>query len=397
VNEDESAEVVLAVREISDIEIIATADDQSESQYDTAESEILRYAGASRIISPKTIMGTFLAQIIAPPKKDIFPGSIEFFHGLMLAELSIHPGSELIDQTLDSRSIINTGANIVGIWQKGVFVPSPVPGEKFQSNSMLLAVGTTKELSKMRELTLGNRRSGRLIIVGYGSVGRQVARVLFENGIEPVIVDQRDLGDLPFKHITGNATSSTALLQAGIKDAMGILVMLRRDLDAISTIILAKNLNPDLFVIVRINQNWSAERIYKAGADYVVSMPILTGHMLIKIIKGEKEELGLLYKDLELKLFPVEDDGTLIGKSLEEADFLEKFGCMVVAVERGGKAITGVTNELVLKRGDLLALIGNPESLEVFDRSTPKRSAVGFLMQKTKGYLREFDLRAQPK
>lgn len=385
--------MVLAVREISDIEIIATADDQAESQYDTAESEILRYAGASRIISPKTIMGTFLVQIIAPPKKDIFPGSIEFFHGLRLAELPLHPGSELVDQTLDSRSISNTGANIVGIWQKGVFVPNPVPGEIFQSNSMLLAVGNTNQLSKIRELTLGNRRSGRLIIVGYGTVGRQVAKLLFESGMEPIIVDQRDLGDLPFKHITGNATSSTTLLQAGIKDAIGILVMLKRDLDAISTILLAKSLNPDLLVIVRINQNWSAERIYKAGADYVVSMPILTGHMLIKLIQDEKEELGLLYKDLELKLLPVDDDSSLIGKSLKEADFLEKFGSMVVAIEREGKAITDITNELVLERGDILALIGNPESMEVFNRFAPKRSAVGFLRQKTKGYLKEFDFR----
>lgn len=65
--EELNADVILTLREISDIEIIALVDDLGRSRF-------LSYAGASRIISPKTLLGTFIAQITAPPKKNIFPG-----------------------------------------------------------------------------------------------------------------------------------------------------------------------------------------------------------------------------------------------------------------------------------------------------------------------------------
>jgi voltage-gated potassium channel len=87
--EELNADVILTLREISDVEIIALVDD-------LARSRFLSYAGASRIISPKTLLGTFIAQITAPPRKDIFPGAIQLFGDLKLAELPIYRGSRLI-------------------------------------------------------------------------------------------------------------------------------------------------------------------------------------------------------------------------------------------------------------------------------------------------------------
>ncbi|MGA9098262.1 MAG: ion channel, partial [Methanotrichaceae archaeon] len=65
--EELNADVILAARNISDVEVIAIVDDLVESRF-------LSYAGASRTISPKLLLGKFLAQITAPPKKDVFPG-----------------------------------------------------------------------------------------------------------------------------------------------------------------------------------------------------------------------------------------------------------------------------------------------------------------------------------
>ena len=66
------AEVLLSLREISDIEIIELVNDLNSSRF-------LCYAGASRIISPKTLLGTFIAQIASPPRKLVFPGAISLF------------------------------------------------------------------------------------------------------------------------------------------------------------------------------------------------------------------------------------------------------------------------------------------------------------------------------
>lgn len=281
------AEVILSLREISDIEIIELVNDLTSSRF-------LRYAGASRIISPKTLLGAFIAQIASPPKEKIFPGAVSLFGDLMLVELPVYPGSEIIKRNLTVDAAKVTGANVVAIWQKGVFKPNPSPDEAIQSHSVLMAVGNIEQLSCIRMLTLGTRKEGPLVILGYGDVGRQVAKALCSGGIKPIIVDRQDFESLPFVHITGEATSEAVLVEAGIKNAAGIMVLLNNDSEVIYCTLLSKNLNPNAFVVARANRVESVKKIYRAGADYVASVPIVASHMLGKIIEHEKEELGLL-------------------------------------------------------------------------------------------------------
>ncbi len=357
--EELNADVILTAREISDTRVIALVDD-------TAQSRFLRYAGASRIISPKRLLGTFLAQITSPPEKNIFPGAIKLFGDLILAELPIYPGSKLIEQRLTIDSVKSTGARVVGMWQRGIFLPDPSPDEVIRSNSVLMVVGKQDQLSRIRDLTLGARKDGPLIILGYGDVGRRVAAVLCDGGINPVIVDRRNLGKIPFEHITGDATLEETLVEASIKRAVGTMILLNDDSDAVYATLLAKNLNPNAFVVARANQARSVEKIYRAGADYVASVPIVASHMLAKIIQQEEEELSLLYEDLELKIFKVSKSSGISGRTLKEIDFTGKFGCRVVAIQGAGGAIAGPDKDTVINLEDVIALIGSPEGIEAF-------------------------------
>ena len=239
-----------------------------------------------------------------------------------------------------------------------------------------MAVGNIEQLSRVRDLTIGTRKEGPQIILGYGDVGRRVATVQAYCGIKPLIVDRRDLGDIGFQHITGDATTEATLLQAGIKEAVSILIMLNQDSDAIYATLLAKNLNPNAFVVVRANRLKSAEKIYRAGADYVASVPIVASHMLAKIIQGEEEQLDLLYEDLELKIFHVAKRSGVIGRTLEELDLPHHFGCRVVALERKGQAIAVPEPKTVVQEGDILALIGSPKGTEAFSMRYERRKGL---------------------
>jgi voltage-gated potassium channel len=365
--EEMNAEVILTLREISDIEIIALVDDQTRSRF-------LKYAGASRIISPKTLLGTFIAQITSPPRENVFPGAIRLFGDLLLIELPIYPGAELIGVKLEEKVIVETGAGIVGIWQRGVFHSSPGSDDVVRSNSVLMAVGNIDQLSKIRDLTIGTRKEGPQIILGYGDVGRRVATVQSVCGIKPLIVDHHDLGDIGFKQITGDATREAVLLKAGIKEAVSVLIMLNQDSDAIYATLMAKNLNPHAFVVVRANRLKSAEKIYRAGADYVASMPIVASHMLAKIIQGDEEELDLLYEDLDLEKIHVGKRSGLIGKTLAELDLPHNFGCRVVALERMGQAIAVPDPNTIVQGDDILALIGSPKGTEAFSKKYERRN-----------------------
>lgn len=366
------AEVILSVREISDIEII-------ELVSDLASSRFLGYAGASRIISPKTMLGNFLAQIASPPRDRVFPGAVHLFGELMLVELPVYPGSEMARRSLTIESSEVSGASVVAIWQEGVFKPNPGSGVKIESNSVIMAAGDIDQLSRLRDLTLGVRKEGPMIILGYGDVGRQIAKALCISGIKPVIIDRKSLESVHFLHLTGEATSEALLIEAGIKSAVGVMVLLNNDSEVIYCTLLSKNLNPDAFVIARANRIESAEKIYRAGADYVACVPTVASHLLAKIIEHEKEELGLLYEDLELKVIPVGNESRLAGRSLEDIDLPERFGCGMVAIERGGRALGSIDEGTVIEGGDLMAVIGSEDGMESFSREFRDRSTWGRL------------------
>nr|HPJ31144.1 TrkA C-terminal domain-containing protein [Methanothrix sp.] len=118
----------------------------------------------------------------------------------------------------------------------------------------------------------------------------------------------------------------------------------------------------------------SAEKIYRAGADYVASVPIVASSMLARIAQRQEEEFTMIYEELEMTRFRVGFGSRLAGKRLSELNLPERFGCTVVAIEREEECLFSIGPETVLKRGDLLAILGSFEGIEKFGRRYRWRS-----------------------
>ena len=363
--DERNADISLTAREISGVEVVALAEDLDRARF-------LSYAGASRVISPKALLGSFVAQITSPPRKGVFPGAIKLFGSLMVP-LPIYQGSPLIGKVVHDPALSETGAKVVGMWQKGRFVSIP-KDEVVSSHSVLMAVGEREGLDRLRELTMGPPRTGPLIVIGYGDVGRRIVAALTERGVSPSVVDRRELDDAPFRSIVGDGTSEEVLVESGVKDAAGVLIMLNDDSDVVFATLLARNLNGEAFIVARANHLSSAEKIYRAGADYVASVPIVASSMLARIAQRQEEEFTMIYEELEMTRFRVGFGSRLAGKRLSELNLPERFGCTVVAIEREGECLFSIGPETVLKRGDLLAILGSFEGIEKFGRRYRWRS-----------------------
>jgi voltage-gated potassium channel len=357
--DERNADIALTVREISDVEVVALAED-------LARARFLSYAGASRTISPKSLLGTFIAQITSPPRKGVFPGAVKLF-GAVLVELPIFPGSPLIGKVVHDPALSETGARVVGMWQRGRFISIPKE-EVIRCHSVLMAVGEAEALDRLRDLTIGPPREGPMMLIGYGDVGRRIVKVLSDRGASLSVVDKRELCDVPFRHVAGDGTSEEVLVESGAKEAVGILIMLNDDSDVVFSTLLARNLNGDAFIVARANHVSSAEKIYRAGADYVASVPIVASQMLARIAQRQDEEFTMIYEELEMARFRVGFGSRLVGRSLGELNLPEKVGCTVAAMERDGKGLLDIGPETVVERGDLLAVIGSFESIEKFGR-----------------------------
>jgi voltage-gated potassium channel len=146
-NDEKNASIILTAKESCNIEILAIVDDKSNSDY-------LKYAGANRVISPKSLLGSFIGRKAVAPLSDRIINSTAFMDDLEITEFPIYPGSSLLNKSLkESRIRDLTGANIVGIWKGGELSLHPRSYDIIKRNSILLVVGNKEQLKKFKRLT----------------------------------------------------------------------------------------------------------------------------------------------------------------------------------------------------------------------------------------------------
>lgn len=146
-NDEKNASIILTAKESCNTEILAIVNDKSNSDY-------LKYAGANRVISPKSLLGSFIGRKAVAPLIDRITNSTAFMDDLEITEFPIYPGSCLLNKSLkESRIRDLTGANIVGIWKGGKLSLDPRSYDIIKRNSILLVVGNKEQLKKFKRLT----------------------------------------------------------------------------------------------------------------------------------------------------------------------------------------------------------------------------------------------------
>ena len=146
-SDEMNANIVLTARNISEVNIIAIVEDRANKKY-------LKYAGATSVVSPKELFGRFMGRKAADPFVNRLTGATEFFEGVSIVELPIYPKSPLMGKTMKNAAIREkTGANVVGMWKGGSLTFIIKPDDVIKDNSVLLAIGSNEQLSKLKKLT----------------------------------------------------------------------------------------------------------------------------------------------------------------------------------------------------------------------------------------------------
>jgi hypothetical protein len=95
---------------------------------------------------------------------------------------------------------------------------------------------------------------GHWIVCGYGHFGNAVARFLALPGIELSVIDPKRDGPENCHILRGIGTEASVLKEAGIMEACGIVAGSDNDISNLSIAVMAKKLNPKIFVVARQNQ-----------------------------------------------------------------------------------------------------------------------------------------------
>jgi len=116
------------------------------------------------------------------------------------------------------------------------------------------------------------------IIVGYGPVGRSVERLLRESGLHTVVIDMnmdtvQALNDDGEKHreaIFGDATRREILEHAGIRHATHLVVTLPHSSNRGPLVTMARQMNPELDILVRARYLRERADLRQAGASAII-------------------------------------------------------------------------------------------------------------------------------
>jgi len=225
-----------------------------------------------------------------------------------------------------------------------------------------------KQLEKMEQ---------HYIVAGYGRIGHRIAEVLQEANIPLVIVENRESSIDRIKsdkllYVAGDAQDEEVLEQAGIHRAKGLICALSRDQDNVFVTLIARELNPDIFILVRTNEHENTKKILRAGANKVISpYEIGADRMANVILRPHVDQfMDRLRTDPdqdhifdEVKIF---EGSALADKTLKEAQIRQKYFVVIIAIIPEGKEdirFNPGSNDKV-SVGDSLIVLGDVDRIK---------------------------------
>ncbi|MGE0042477.1 MAG: TrkA family potassium uptake protein [Vicinamibacterales bacterium] len=217
------------------------------------------------------------------------------------------------------------------------------------------------------------------IICGYGRIGSIIAGEFRRQGVPYVVVDRDPArvheviaqGGLA---VEADASREEVLERVGIHRARGLIAAVSTDAENVYTVLTARVLRPDLFIIARVSSEDAERKLRRAGADRVISPYELGGvQMAATALRPAVVDFMRLATsserlDLAAEQILLGPDAAFLGQTIREAGLRQRFGVIVVAIKRAeGHMEFNPSPDARLVAGDQLVLLGHPEQLRALE------------------------------
>ncbi|MFH0813711.1 MAG: NAD-binding protein [Pseudomonadota bacterium] len=364
-NSDElNTNVAFTVRELNEaVPIITTANSPH-------SVDILSMAGSSKVVELADLLGRSFANWTMCG--DFHSNVIGRFEELVIAETPVI-NTPLIGKTVaESKLRELIGISVVGMWERGRIL-DPKPDSMITKSTVLLLAGTEKQIAAYDEVfsiyQIYQHAGDPVIVIGGGRVGTAIAKRFEERKIPYLIVEKnpRRTGENA-NTVLGDAADLSTLKKAWIEKAPAALVTTHNDATNIYLTKYFRSLRPDLQIISRANLDRNVSTLHRAGADFVMSYPVLGVDAVLSFLG--KQHIIMVVEGLTL--FRVETPRPLASVTLAQASIRQETGCSVVAVKSDGKLVINPDPFVPIMRGSEMILIGTYEAERQFFRTYPK-------------------------
>lgn len=313
--------------------------------------------GATDVFTPAHVLGAALASRasvrISPPAEGLnLLGS-----AVGMAEFRVRPTSPLAGKRLSELRLRERhGVTVIGQWLAGVFTTTKGPATLVQPGAILVAVGSPASLETVERLAMPIRRTGHIVVGGFGAVGRKVVELLKDAGESCVVIDQAEGAGVD---VVGNVLERATLDKANVREASAVVLALSDDGESVFATAAVRDHVPEVPLIVRVLRAHNTTRLYRAGADFAISVGQVAGQILAHHLLAEQAvgmENGIKFSRVNA--------GAMAGASPWHNEALDRTGAKVVAVERGNEVIVQFEDGFVVQPDDAVFICGSIKSLE---------------------------------
>ena len=218
------------------------------------------------------------------------------------------------------------------------------------------------------------------IVCGAGEVGRTVIKSLKEDTSNFIVIEENEkrveeLVEAGILTVRGDATHEDVLQKAGIRNAKGIVCTLSTDSENVFTVLTARQMNEDIYIVSKAVEPTSHNKLIKAGANKTISPNEIGGQRLAAhlIRPSVISFLDVITRagdvTLDLEEVIILPHSNIIDKTLSEVKIPEQTGLIILALKRKGEAkfkFNPGSNE-IFNDGDTLVVLGTNEQVALLN------------------------------
>ncbi len=148
----------------------------------------------------------------------------------------------------------------------------------------------TKYFFEVKNMDKIKKLKNHYIICGAGRVGENIAKILKSKGKDFVLLEKdqevfKEMNKRGYLTLNGRSVEEETLLKAGIKNAKYLVACTGDDAKNILIILTARELNPDLIIASRANEESMVNKLRTAGAKHIFLPELLGAVEIINELK----------------------------------------------------------------------------------------------------------------
>lgn len=225
-----------------------------------------------------------------------------------------------------------------------------------------------------------NKLKNHYIICGYGRMGRALARFLIQRYLDVVVIEQNPartsvMDEDGILYLVGSATDESLLMRAGLERARGLVTVMGSDADNVFLVLLARQMNPTIFIVARAVQNSAKRTLTAAGANKVVSPYDLgarrMAHAILRPTVIEFLEMAFAddSMDVEVEEITVKPHSPVVRRTLYEAEIRPRFNVIIISVKKeDGKMVFNPDSQTLLEGNDTLVVVGSAPNIKKLEK-----------------------------